>query len=960
MTSTGVIHQHGRPRCPGTGCQPVDGSVVETGHTVRPTAANYDVDAADSHLTPTSHQDFTDALKSSRFRVLKRIPKASRLLAANTLSDVLSRVINTPDSLEAWYDLLLFGHACFGVPGQRGGKRHMSSLASKVNKALEAFQTNTRQTHSNTVSQVRKKAGKYNLAARVSEKLEEGDVRGAIRLAASDDTLAPRNDETVAALRLKHPPRAASLEGTPPPPPPPSSSSSCLAVQQSDVIEAIKSFSAGSAGGIDGLRPQHLKDLISVHSGEPGQRLVSRLADFANVCLAGRVPSSIRPVFCGASLCALVKKDGGIRPIAVGCTLRRLVAKVACRAVREHVAARLAPIQLGFGIKQGTEAAAHAARRFLQVLGPGQALLKLDFTNAFNTLRRDEILRTVEQEIPELYPFVWTCYSEPTHLCFGDYTLSSEEGVQQGDPLGPLLFCVASWKLAALMKSEFNLWYLDDGTLGGDVATLLEDFATVVREGRNLGLQLNTAKCEVITSDVDVVSQFRDIAQDIFHVDPQSAVLLGAPIGGQSATDDVLSAKLIELRRLGERLKLLSAHDAFYLLKNCFSLPKLAYTLRCAPCYQSDLLSQYDDVIKDTLKAVLNIQLSDPTIWAQAVLPVASGGIGVRLATDVALPAFLSSVVGSAPLVLQVLPERLHASVGTDDALFVTAVTEWQARCASPSLEPPINATTQKAWDVPLVNASVQRLMSAAPTQAGLARLLAAASPHAGAFLQAVPCSSVGTRLDDTSLRIAIALRLGAPVCVPHTCVCGEAVDTSGTHGLSCRQSAGRHARHSAVNDLIKRALASADVPARLEPSTLSRDDGKRPDGLSTAPWKEGRCLVWDFTCPDTLAVSHLDRAVSGPGAVATDAESRKRSKYSSLAATYYFVPVAVETLGALGEEAVAFISDLGRRIAATTGEPRSSAFLFQRLSVAVQRGNAASVSGTCRPSAKLDDFFYL
>ena len=72
-------------------------------------------------------------------------------------------------------------------------------------------------------------------------------------------------------------------------------------------------------------------------------------------------------------------------------------------------------------------------------------------------------------------------------------------------------------------------------------------------------------------------------------------------------------------------------------------------------------------------------------------------------------------------------------------------------------------------------------------------------------------------------------------------------------------------------------------------------------------------------------------------------------------------MPIAVETLGALGEEAVAFISDLGLyRIAATTGEPCSSAFLFQRLSVAVQRGNAASVTATFRPSAKLDDIFYL
>jgi len=76
--------------------------------------------------------------------------------------------------------------------------------------------------------------------------------------------------------------------------------------------------------------------------------------------------------------------------------------------------------------------------------------------------------------------------------------------------------------------------------------------------------------------------------------------------------------------------------------------------------------------------------------------------------------------------------------------------------------------------------------------------------------------------------------------------------------------------------------------------------------------------LVWDFTCPDTLAASHLDRAMSGPGAVATEAEARKRSKYSSVAATYYFVLVAVETLGALGEKAAQFISDLGRRIAAT------------------------------------------
>jgi hypothetical protein len=266
----------------------------------------------------------------------------------------------------------------------------------------------------------------------------------------------------------------------------------------------------------------------------------------------------------------------------------------------------------------------------------------------------------------------------------------------------------------------------------------------------------------------------------------------------------------------------------------------------------------------------------------------------------------------------------------------------------------------QKAWDMPIMNRKREELLSAAQNQAGRARLIAAAAPHSGDFLHAVPCSSVGTRLDDTSLRIAVSLRLGAAICAPHTCICGQQVDSTGTHGLACRKSAGRHVRHNAVNDLIKRALTSANIPAMLEPTSLCRDDGKRPDGLTVLPWAHGRCLVWDFTCPDTLAASHLNHAVLGPGVVANDAETRKTTKYQSLAALYSFTPVAVETLGPLGDEATIFFRDLGHRIASVTDEPRSFQFLMQRLSVTIQRGNAACVLGTVPTSRGLDDIFYI
>ena len=94
-----------------------------------------------------------------------------------------------------------------------------------------------------------------------------------------------------------------------------------------------------------------------------------------------------------------------------------------------------------------------------------------------------------------------------------------------------------------------------------------------------------------------------------------------------------------------------------------------------------------------------------------------------------------------------------------------------------------------------------------------------------------------------------------------------------------------------------------------------SRNDGKRPDGLTLLSWSHGRCLVWDFTCPDTLPISHLHRASIAACTVAVDAENRKRAKYTTLCDQYCFVSLAVETLGALGEEAATFFRDIGRRI---------------------------------------------
>ena len=329
------------------------------------------------------------------------------------------------------------------------------------------------------------------------------------------------------------------------------------------------------------------------------------------------------------------------------------------------------------------------------------------------------------------------------------------------------------------------------------------------------------------------------------------------------------------------------------------------------------------------------------------------GGIGVRSTVDLAPSAFLSSLYASSPTIQRLLPAW---TTQAPDPVLSEALAHWSARGGiSAPLGP--DCLVQRKWDDGVCSARAEGLLQRAD-KVNRARLLASVAPGSGSWLSALPCSNLGLRLGNQELRIAVGLRVGAPLVRPHRCVCGTEVTQDGHHGLACRRSAGRHRRHALANDVIVRSIRSVDVHAELEPSRLLRGDGKRPDGATLDPWKRGQYLVWDFTCPDTLAPSHLDQSSLATGSAASSAESRKRSKYAELSSSgnYIFAPIAIETLGAWGPCALEICADLGGRIAQHTGDARATAFLKQRLDIAIQRGNAAAVVGTLAEGNVLQD----
>ena len=164
---------------------------------------------------------------------------------------------------------------------------------------------------------------------------------------------------------------------------------------------------------------------------------------------------------------------------------------------------------------------------------------------------------------------------------------------------------------------------------------------------------------------------------------------------------------------------------------------------------------------------------------------------------------------------------------------------------------------------------------------------------------------------------------------------------------FSCKKCTGKHTRHSLLNDAVWRSFQRAQIQAQKEPAGLAvaiqGSDGassmKRPDGASLIPWKRGRSVAWDVTVSDIFAKSYISATSVLAGSAAERSASLKIVKYSEIARNHIFVPLSCEVTGVWCAEAVDFLNDLGGRISTVTGDKRELAFLYQRLSVALQKG---------------------
>ena len=501
-------------------------------------------------------------LFSARVSILKRVPKGARVNLACLYSEVIIDISKHPDEVSNWLKLMSIPAHCLKAT-DRGGKKHRTNLTSSVNSAIRSF-SGTADIPEQPKKWAKSKKETESLRKRVQEKINDSKILGAIGIASPNYTMPEITPETVNEMEEKHPRHkfAYAVQGN--------KEQECITTVGSTVHSCINSFPNGSAGELDKLRPQIIKEMVGM-CNEISNKLIEDLTGLTTIILSGGVPIEIRPFYFGANLFALKKPSSGVRPIAVGNTRRRLAAKYAGKdhELLEQRKCSYGSTQLGFGTKNGCEAAVHAIRKFLSSPGISDehVLVKTFFENASNSISRQHMVENISEKYPRLKSLAFSAYSQPSYLFFGSHILNSDEGAQQGDPEGPPMFCDTINDMIHSLTSALNSWYLDDGNIADKFRVVFEDLKLVIERAPLLGLKVKPSKCELTFPGspseelrLEILQLLNTFCPAIQETPLDDLCILGASMGADCVLDklterskdlDLLSERLVEIEALG-------------------------------------------------------------------------------------------------------------------------------------------------------------------------------------------------------------------------------------------------------------------------------------------------------------------------------------------------------------------------------------------------------------------------
>ena len=865
------------------------------------------------------------------------------------------RIVNSDPSREChWIPLMMFSRWCLRQ-STRGGsalkKRHLKALGRRLSAFIEGKYDvlhcellRCLEERQNSLTRKPKSSDEAMINA-CKSLTRQGKFSNALQTLFHGG-IAPSDEVTYEILQDKHPQGEPFEVKT-------SDTANTSPITGENVRKQLDIINTRSAAGPMKIHPRHLK-LCSQVSDD----FVRILTVFCNTVYFGRVPPTVRPILVGANLTALNKKSKtntrDVRPIAVGCTLRRFVCAIATRRAISATSRYLRPIQLGVSVSGGCEAITHAVRSYYENShDESTVLFQMDLQNAFNVVSRRAILDSVRSHCPDLVPLVTLLYGQPFPLTWNNRIIMSSAGVAQGDPLGPVLFCLVFQTLLNRIADEIPhaliVAYIDDCTMALSIPALnlLLDMMDTdpVRE---LGFHLNTSKCKILIPRRSSIrfEDFQSLPCQL-RVSSEGFICLGTPIGTQSFCLQQTSKKMSEcVDLLGRVSQLDDLQVEFQLYRYSVNHLRLVYLWRTTPPMMSNY-EPWTNARLELLKRLLFTTVAPgKSVVAQAALSLKKGGLGLKGDVYFAAACYTASAVQSSELVAKIL-----------------RCDEWKSselEHARSMLREAIDEDILDVTDLDSTDRKIQRRLVQARDETRLRRLrtnadsarqakrLGHISKHGGTgqWLRAVP--TYGRHLTLSSRQFAVSCRylLGSHIYTGHDACqrCHKLmVDVHGDHTLHCHHTGLKTVRHNALRDLLARYCRSSGMTVQVEVECPNPSGSGRPADILVYDLN-GDAIAYDVSIvsPYTRYVEH---DASNIFAVHEQAKNQRYGVGADglLNARTRFEPLILSTYGSTSSKTEKFLSRIAKNMALHwDADPRTTLQqLKQQVAILIARYNA-------------------